>query len=263
MWSRYRLSLILAALVLACGPVHAQSDLPGLLDCMRANVPEQGRIQDLELTTREGGASRQIKARFFGQDRPGKARLTLQVRAPADLQGAAWLFRRSRGGDGTSTDETFVYLPSVGKVRRVSGGAEDQSLFGTALSFEDVHRLLSSFSGGAMSLGPHSEIAGRPARRLYLLAAPGTQAPYDKIVAEVDRAACVVLAAELYREGQLRKRMSVPPESLRRLGPHWYPSLTQVEDLRNGVVTELRVLQAELFSKQESRYFDPAMFYRE
>ncbi|MFA5938587.1 MAG: outer membrane lipoprotein-sorting protein [Sinimarinibacterium sp.] len=260
---RHRLILVFGLIGLVCGQARAQSDLPGLLACMRANVPEHGRIQDLELTTLEGGASSQLKARLYGQERPERTSLTLQVRAPADLEGAAWLFRRSRGKDATSTDETFVYLPSVGKVRRVSGGAEDQSLFGTALSYEDVHQLLSSFRGGAMSLGPQTQIAGRPSRRLYVLAAPGAQVVYDKIVAEVDRESCVVLAAELYRNGHLRKRMSAAPESLRRLGPHWYPSLITVEDLQNGVSTELRVLQAELSPRLASRYFEPATFYRE
>ncbi|MEQ1439383.1 outer membrane lipoprotein-sorting protein [Fontimonas sp. SYSU GA230001] len=253
----------LTAMAAACGPVHAQGELPDLLACMRANVPEQGRIQDLELTTHEGESVRQLKARLYGREQPGELSLTLQVRAPADLRGAAWLFRRRRARDGRVGDETFVYLPSVGRVRRVSGGGEDQRLFGTALSFEDVYQLLSSFSGGAMSLGPASEIAGRPVRRISILAAPDTPASYDRIVAEVDRASCVVVAAELSRHGQVQKRLYAAPDAQRRLGSHWYPSLVTVEDRRKGIRTELRVLQAELSPRPPSRYFEPASFFRE
>lgn len=242
-----------------CVPrASAQSELPALVECMRGNVPHQARVQDMLLTTGGGGATQQVKARLYGRDREGRVDLTLQVVEPVDLAGSAWLFRR--GPDG---DQTWVYLPAVGKVRRIGGGADDQNLFGTAIAYADVHELLASFTGGAMSLGSQTEIAGRPARRLYVLAAPGAQVVYNKIVAEVDRTSCVVLAAELYRGGQPRKRMTAAPDSLRRLGPHWYPSLITVEDLHAGIHTELRVLQAELSPQIASRYFEPATFYRQ
>lgn len=252
------LHLLWIAAAIGLTSAAAQSELPEVVECMRANVPRQARVQDLLLTTSGSGAAQQIKARLYGRDREGRVDLTLQVMAPVDLAGSAWLFRR--GPDG---DQTWVYLPAVGKVRRIGGGADDQNLFGTAIAYADVHELLASFTGGAMSLGPQTEIAGRPARRLYVLAAPGAQVVYSKIVAEVDRSSCVVLAAELYRGAQLRKRMSTAADSLRRLGTHWYPSLITVEDLYAGIHTELRVLQAELSPQLASRYFEPATFYRE
>lgn len=235
------------------------TDLPALLQCMRDNVPQHGRIQDIEISTTAGGEDvRTFSARLFGRSDTGSLAMTLQVRAPADLKGAAWLFRRSAG-----REEAFVYLPAVGKVTRIGGGAGDQGLFGTALSFEDMRQVLTSFSGGAVSLGATGEIAGRPVRKLYVVARPDAVVGYDKIEAQVDLQTCAVLDAELYRDAELRKRLRAEPGSLRRFGRHWFASVVRFEDRRSGLRSELRILDAEVERAPPTRYFEPSLFFRD
>ena len=54
--------------------------------------------------------------------------------SPNDIKGTSLLVWEHPGAD----DERFLYLPAIGRVRRIAGEEKQQSFAGSDLSYEDI-----------------------------------------------------------------------------------------------------------------------------
>jgi hypothetical protein len=230
-----------------------------VLACMRANVPQSLRIQTVALTVTDGSGNRHsYKGKLLAMREDDLLRATLRIGAPSDLAGAAYLVRES-GGD--REDAVFVYLPALGRVRRISGSGIDGSLLGTDFSYSDLKNIQNAYSGGhAELLAPTTE-QGRPTYSLQLT--PGSRQPseYSAVRIEVDRKTCFALKADFYRGDEIVKQLDVPADTLQQSGKYWYAAKMQMRDLKRGSHTELHVLDVSSEPVPKGA-FDPHSFYR-
>jgi hypothetical protein len=83
----------------------------------------QGRVREraLLILRREGAASDGDKS-------------LIRFLAPSDIKGTSLLVWEHAGAD----DERFLYLPALGRVRRIAGQEKQQSFVGSDLSYEDI-----------------------------------------------------------------------------------------------------------------------------
>jgi hypothetical protein len=61
-------------------------------------------------------------------------RTLLRFSYPNDIKGTGFLVWEHPGAD----DERFLYLPALGRVRRIAGGEKQESFVGSDLSYEDI-----------------------------------------------------------------------------------------------------------------------------
>ena len=61
-------------------------------------------------------------------------RTLLRFSYPNDIKGTGFLVWEHPGGD----DERFLYLPALGRVRRIAGEEKQESFVGSDLSYEDI-----------------------------------------------------------------------------------------------------------------------------
>jgi len=61
-------------------------------------------------------------------------RTLLRFIAPADIRGTSFLVWEHPGAD----DERFLFLPALGRVRRIAGAEKQESFVGSDLSYEDI-----------------------------------------------------------------------------------------------------------------------------
>lgn len=254
---------ILLALAIAM-PVHAAADLQEILQCMRANVPETLRVRKIELTaTDRAGATRTLQGRLFAkreQTAVGEApvRAMLRIEAPPYLAGASYLVREVKG----SRDQgMYVFLPSVHRVRRVTGALVDGSLLGTNFSYNDFKQLETAFAGATAKLEGADSIGQRAVHVLSFNAVPSPGARYSSVRAWIDRQTCVPLQAEFYIGKTARKRLVASEGALRQAGDSWYLSEIEMRDLQDGTKTVLRVLDVAAGGSVPGSYFDPQLFY--
>jgi hypothetical protein len=85
-------------------------------------VDRRGRARErgLELSAREGGTEGD--------------RILVRFTYPNDIKGTGFLVWEHPGTD----DERFLYLPSLGRVRRISGEETQESFVGTDFTYEDI-----------------------------------------------------------------------------------------------------------------------------
>lgn len=122
----------------------------GLMPVTRAAKPTAEQVARQSMERDNGRDSRsEMRMRLF--DRQGRVRervMTLLARSstgkgdrtlirfsyPNDIKNTAFLVWEHPGAD----DERFLYLPALGRVRRIAGEEKQESFVGSDLSYEDV-----------------------------------------------------------------------------------------------------------------------------
>ena len=253
---------MLLALIVA--PAHAADSAQTVLDCMRANVPPAVRAQDVELAaTDRVGATRTLKGKLYALSEKTSSggslvRAMLKIDGPTSYAGAAYLVREA---EEAAREGMFVYLPSVRRVRRVSGAFADGSLLGTNFSYNDLKLLSNSFVGSAAKLEGSEELDQRPVYRLTFKTVTGGGSPYSTVRTWVDQKSCVPLKAEFFEGNTVRKRLSASASALRQSGKYWYLSEVEMLDLKESTKTVLKLGNVTSASGLPGRYFSPELFY--
>lgn len=252
------LSCLLLGLAL---PVAAAEDeLSRIQACMRANLPQQLQIKTFELLAKDrSGGERLMQGKVYGQSDEGLFRATMKIEAPPDMRGAAYLVREAKKD---ADEEKYVYIPSLGKVRRISGGMQDSSLFGTDLSYTDLKQVMYAFTGGKLKLEKSESLEARPVWVLVADQDPAQASRFDRVRAWIDRSSCTVLKADFLQDQAVRKRFSGSARHLLQSGTHWYLSQGTMADLQEKTSTRIKIVGVSSGGKAlPNRLFDPRLFY--
>lgn len=228
-----------------------------ILQCMRNNIPPTVRIQGFELTSvdRTGG-SRTLRGKLFATRDGDLARVMLQIEAPSDLAGAAYLVRETKSGD-----EIYLYLPAMRKVRRITGPSQDGKLWGTDLSFNDVKQIQNAYSVATPKLEAPATVEGRTMHVLSMTPLPGQTARYNLVRAWVDQKTCVAVKVEFSDATGVRKQVNAKPAGIKQTGKYWYLSELDMSDTRDATRTKLKLLDLTSPEKLAERLFNPQTFY--
>lgn len=256
------MKILTLLLVLALPGAALATPAAEVLGCARGNLPPSLRVQDVEFTTTSAdGNSRSLKARLHARQEGagGQVRAMLRVQSPEHLAGASYLVREA----ARYADEgLYVWLPSVKRVRRISGEFADGALLGTDFSYNDFKQLQNVYGGLAVAREAVPEKLHQ--REVWLLAfkpAAGVKSAYTEVQSWVDRQSCLPLQIRYFADGKLRKQLSVPVAALKQADGHWYPSLVEMQDLANGSSTTLRITGVRADDPRAERHFDPQRFY--
>lgn len=249
--------MVIPLFLFAQSSLAADPQLEKVMACMRANVPKTLQIKEVELkATDRSGAGRMMRGRLYGTREDDRLRASIKIDSPADLAGAAYLLRERDSGD-----EMYVYVPSLNKVRRVTGAGVDGSLWGTDLSYGDVKQLNNAFTAGQTNLAGVGTLEGRPVYLLSARPAAGQPSRFGLVRTWVDQKSCVVLKAEFLEGQNVRKRLVIDPKDLKQSGSHWYAAAALMTDLQEGTSTALKVLGVSAGTDLSGRHFNPSTFY--
>ena len=115
LWYLARGLIVTGGLVLSVASARADTTLAEVTECMRANLPETVRIQQVRLNTVDrDGTQRLLTGRIVASRADGRLNANLRLESPPDLKDSAYLSRENRDG----RDEIFLYVPAMNRVRR-------------------------------------------------------------------------------------------------------------------------------------------------
>lgn len=211
--------------------------------CARRNLPETSARQQIVLEAVDAsGAGQRIEAELsWRRNEKDHSQVLVRVERPPDLRGSAFLLLEREDGY-----DLFSYLPSLQKVRRLTGSAISGSLFGTDFSYEDFQRLQTAGKGTEVTRLPDAELDGRPT--FVIAASPPSDAgsAYRRIVSWVDRETCVLLRADLETDGEhVAKQLLVDPAQVRVVGTRHIPGAVTLEDREKNTRTTLTIDKIE------------------
>jgi hypothetical protein len=253
------LILAFAALFAGTGAmeVTTQSKVVKTLECMRANAPRQLSISDLRIEAQGTGVSTKfLSARFYSRRDERGLRAMLHITAPADLAGMRYLLVEDE-----PQDALYLYLPSLGKVRRVSGAGPEAQIAGTMLDYGDLRLVSQALRAASITLDSPTSIGARPAQQLRFVPAIA-DSPYRRIVTAVDDKTCAILRTEFQGADKTLKRYEVDPASLQQSGSTTFASRAKIDDLVRGTSAQISIGGISTSAQVPSGLLDPKSFHK-
>ncbi|HVZ33031.1 MAG TPA: outer membrane lipoprotein-sorting protein [Polyangiaceae bacterium] len=161
--------------------------------------------------------------------------------APPDLAGAGFLQIQNRTGD----DDRFLFLPALGRTRRISGNLRGSSFMGTDFSFADLDRR-DLREGQAKSLS--IEKIGAYSCYVVDVVPRRDDSPYSHLEMWVRGDNFLVLRTKMYNLANVHVK-TFEAQEIRRVKGNWFVSRSLMTDHRIGHTT-LLVLQEIIVNPQ-------------
>lgn len=257
--------LFVSLLIVFSFAAQAEDMLPNLLQCTAANVPENLSLRRVQLaTTNSAGNTSTIEARVYATREKvtgveGKLlRAMMHVDAPEYLDGAAYLVRET---DDYMRDGMFIYLPSVGRVRRVTGSFTDGALMGSKFSYFEFKQLSSAFRDLTPQIKGTETIGNRPVTVVRFTPLDGTETRYTSVLAWFDQKTCLPLRADFSEGDTVIKRLSAQPEAIAKSGGYWYLQEITMRVLADDSYSVMRVKNVSLEEQVSDYFFNPETFF--
>ena len=235
----------------AARPPDAQTSTPapGSADWIARQVDRRDTGRDSRLTMQMRLFDRQGRARartltvngLRGQGQAGD-RVLVRFSYPNDIAGTGFLVWERPGGD----DDRFLYLPALGRVRRITGAERQESFVGTDFTYEDIGgRALEDYTYRLVEQDGTWTDAGsgsQPAWRLESKARDA-DATYPRVVSTSRKDNFVVVAAEVFnRRGERAKSYRVT--KLAQIQGIWTVMASTMANEIDRTRTELEVTEA-------------------
>ncbi|MDR0685308.1 MAG: outer membrane lipoprotein-sorting protein, partial [Spirochaetaceae bacterium] len=130
-----RIVLFVATLMAVAFSVNAQD---------AASIIEQARNRDnaatmssrsrMVITAKNGSTTERVMDQYSKDDANGNDRSVMVFQSPATVKGTRFLMIDNASGD---TDQ-WIFLPSLGKVRRIASSESGGSFMGSDFSYDDM-----------------------------------------------------------------------------------------------------------------------------
>ena len=254
-----RRSILLLLALLFVQEGAASGDASKILDCMANNMPQTAGFQDIEFRSRSLSADlfedeRILRASvYLGGVSGNRRNILAYFHEPFEVRGARILLLEKESGN-----ETYLYAPVFGDVRRLTGRHVSSSVNGTDFSYEDLEQLYGVAKGGHWTQLDTMELDGRDIYVLESVNNAGGDVTYPRIKMYVDKSTCVTIKMKLYGNGErVRKIFSVDTDSVRRINDSWIPYKMTMRDKRNMTETRLVVHETEFDTSLPDGTFDP------
>jgi hypothetical protein len=178
-----------------------------------------------------------------GPGAPDGDRLLLRFTYPNDIRGTGFLVWEHTKGE----DERFLYLPSLGRVRRIAGAETQESFVGSDFTYEDIGgREFDEYTYAIADENATWTGAGsspRPAWRLESRR-KDANAPFPRVVSTVLKDSFVVVAADIYnRRNEKQKVYSV--RRLEQVEGIWTAMDAEMTNALEKSKTELTIERAD------------------
>jgi hypothetical protein len=236
------LLLLLASMTTAA----AQAALTGeeVMDKVYGSPKPKGSILTMTMVISKGKQSltRSLTTWTTGDAAKGETEKTvMKFLSPADVKGSGFLNLKKVDG----STESLLWLPALGKARRLGSGAsdQDQAFFGSDFTNRDINGFVrADFAYSVDSL----------ASGLYTVTAtPKKSLGYEKLVYQVDAAVWKYVKIDYWRSGKLVKSQTVAYAKVQG-----YDMPTKIAmSSASGSSTELRFTEYKLDQELGDQFF--------
>jgi hypothetical protein len=228
--------------------------------CIRRNIVDRGSLRQLNITTTDReGRSRALKMKLFWkpENETGEQRMTLQVTAPPEVAGSAYLVISKPAGD-----EVFVYLPAFDRVQRLAGSDGNRPLWGTDFTYAEIKQIQGLFREGDTRRVDDATVFDRPAFVLETDTDP-ERTGYDLVKSYIDQKTCTLLKSELLgKNGKPLKLLEADLETLLQVDPWWLILGYVMYDNSKGTHTRIDMSDVFLLQILPERLFRQKTFFR-
>ena len=201
----------------------------------------QQRVRERELTiiTMRG----QTAGRANRGSPGGGDRVLIRFTYPNDIRGTAFLVWEHPDAE----DERFLYLPALGRVRRISGAEAQDNFVGSDFTYEDISgREFDDYTYAMVEQNGTWTAPDGPRHSVYRIESrrKETQARFPRVISTVRKDNFVVVHAEIYNRRDERQKV-YEVRRLEKTQNIWTLSEIVMSNLIERTRTELATTNAE------------------
>ena len=254
------LPVMLAPMPSSANPAARDATTPSpaqILDCGFRNRFELEFMQVLDVETRRFGRPvRSFRLQIATKRLEGRTRTLVVFLAPEDERGTKVLTIENPD----RTDDHFLFLPFLGRVKRIYGGRRQEPFLGTDFSFEDMERMHASDFD--TTLAPDERIDGRDYH--VISARPRGESGYARSEYVIGRPDCQIIEIRHFkRDSELPfKIVSMPRARMRTVGGVLMPTWAMARNVEAKRETEMRFSKIRVGHDLAARYFEPSILER-
>lgn len=197
----------------------------------------------IQIDTRKGESHAQSRKMTVATKAiAGRLHTYAVFREPPHVRGVAFLGIEPK--ESGRSEERFVYLPSLRRIRRVSGSQSDDAFLGTDLSYHDFERQREE--SYEVSLGGEARIGTEAV--WIVVAKPRARAGYEKVEHAVSKADSAILRTRYFKHGSDGAYKELVMERSRIVAHDEcrVPTHIRVDDRQRGTATTLEVTSLNL-----------------
>jgi outer membrane lipoprotein-sorting protein len=169
----------------------------------RINAETVSSRSRMVITAKNGSASERVIDQYSKDDAKGNDRMVIVFQQPASVRGTRFLtLEKTAGGK-----DQWIYLPSLGKVRRIAASEGSAGFMGTDMSYDDLNAQSRKAGEDTHTLLREESYGGAPCCVIQSIPKDSSY-QYGKMILWIDKATLVNYKIEMYdRRGTLVKVM--------------------------------------------------------
>lgn len=190
---------VMAFALMAVSPAQARSGEEIMQEANAVMSFFPSAVAEVNLTTGKGNKKRERLLRLVSKQGDGRRQLIATFREPASVRGVGF---STELDVATDKRQSWVYLPSLGRVRELKGGQQHESFFGSDFSYSDL-------MGRDAAQDTH-KLVGEDAVYFNITSTPKNSADiYSKLDYKVAKSDNTIREITFYnRKGQALKRLT-------------------------------------------------------
>lgn len=192
----------------------------------------------LTLTSKRGSDRlREIEIRSLTKDDLGKS--LVRFHSPADVAGTGFLVIENEGRD----DDQYLFLPALGKVKRITGSQRNQRFMGTDLTYADLEsRNLKKSSSKRL---PDATVAGNDTFTIESIPKDEDDSQYGKTISWIHKVSFVALKVEFY-DKKLNLLKTLKVKRLEKKDGKWTVMDSLIENVQSQTKTHMLISDLKL-----------------
>ncbi len=235
-------AMFAAAMAAQTGP----SIMKGVMDA-QASSSSAMEISMTLLDAKGEGGTRKIQT--LTSEKDGLTKTITVFLSPASVKNTRFLTVENQGRD----DDQWIYLPALGKVKRISAAERGGSFMGSDFSYSDMNSISMSVDEAEHVLLREEKVAD--ADCYVVESVPKQSGDYGKSVVWVDKAKSVVMKVEFYAKDKATVLKRLEAASVEKIQGHWLARKMTMTTVATEHKTMIEIIQAKFDMQVNPGYF--------
>jgi hypothetical protein len=251
-----KVKAIIAAMLFGSVAVLSAQDAEAIVDKSRNRISADTILtrSRMAVAAKDGSVSNRIIDQYSKDGSRGENRVAVEFKHsgnPASIINTRFLTIENQNGN----DEQWIFLPALGKVRRIAASEGSGSFVGTDLSYSDIASANRKAGLDTHRIAREEEFRGKPCYVIESVPKDSSY-QYSKMIQWIDRDSSVNYKIELYdKRGTHVKTMEIL--ELRDVQGRLSPMVTKMSSLADRTSTTITVDRLEYDSPIPESVFTP------
>jgi len=197
--------IVSALLMLIAGFLNAQ-DAVSIVNSAknRIKIDSISSRSRMVITAKDGGTTERVIDQY-SKDGPNGARTVIVFQRPSSVAGTRFLTMDTASGGS----DRWIFLPSLGRVRRIAASESGGSFMGTDFSYDDISSMDRDISLDTHTLLREETLNGNPCYVIQSVPKDSSY-QYSKTITWIDKTNFLIYKSEMYnRRNELAKVMEM------------------------------------------------------